>query len=514
MASRSLEEERKDVVPHHQIWTKRMQTMNPRPVSFRRMLVSSPPPSKALLSLQNQGLELPASPSSLSLPTVQHASARSTPSEMDKPLPLEPFDRQRRSSSIYSTDTTITNIIHMYGGYRDLEELSDLPSMPVIHQPQAYRDTVAPLLVKRLSLNRSPSPRPPTPPRPRPRASISSISLRSNVKKSAPSFVEFSRNLEDRRNELVSPFTPTNSDHHRQAAYDQLFPPSTQNSSPELPISVAHTPPLPDAMSVTISSIADSDLLPSPPDLRSTSPPSPIFDTHGQFLAPEGRHGSPFSSSESRQRYRSRHWSENWLEDDLRVVSPVSDASQLDDEKDPANHEKSRAMSSATADYPDVNPDSFQQKKSLRSSGRSSLQRGVNDLLRSLSISSRRTRNRTSGPRQRQLAIQPTPYQLYGDQIWSTKEPKKESRDEKAGHKRGKSMDLVTAYQSGQSQLVNVLEGAKRRLKRRSSHQRRGKLKQSIILVGPSQTMSTMNDKHGSERFVVPEGYRQSIRLE
>ncbi|KAK5052683.1 hypothetical protein LTR84_002549 [Exophiala bonariae] len=484
--------------------------MSSRPTSSRRLLVSSPPPSKALLSLQNQGLELPASPSSLSLLSAQHASARSTPSDMDKPLPLEPFDRQRRSSSVYSTDTTITNIIRMYGGYRDVDELPDLPSMPLIHQPQAYRDTVAPLLVKRLSLNRSPSPRPPTPPRPRPKASISSFSLRSNAKKTAPSFIEFSRNLEDRRNELVSPFTP-NTDHHRQAAYDQLFPPSTQNSSPELPISVSHTPPLPDAMSVTVSSIAESDLLPSPPNLRSTSPPSPIFDTPGQFSALPGRDDSPLSSS-SRQRYRSRHWSENWLEDELGVVSPVSGSSPVKDGKNSADYGRvCSASSSGSADHPDVNPESFGKKKSLRSSGRSSLQQGVNGLLRSLSISSRRTRDRTSEPRQRQLAIQPTPYQRYGDQIWKNKKAKKMTQHDEVGHNRGKSMDLVTAYQSGQSQFVSVLEGAKRKLRRKSSHKRRGKLKQSIILVGPNQAVGNMSDKYGSERFIVPEDDRRYI---
>lgn len=471
--------------------------MSSQPSSSRRMLVSSPPPSNALLSLQNQGLELSTSPSSLSILSAQHASARSTPSDMDKPLPLEPFDRQRRSSSVYSTDTTITNIIRMYGGYRDLDELPDLPPMTLIHQPQAYRDTVAPLLVKRLSLNRSPSPRPPTPPRPRPRASISSVSLRSNATKTAPSFLEFSRNLEDRRNELVSPFTP-NADHHRQAAYDQLFPPSTQNSSPELPISVSHTPPLPDAMSVTVSSIAESDLLPSPPDLRSSSPPSPILDAPGQFSALQGRHDSPFSSS-SRQKYRSRHWSENWLEDGLRIGSPVSDSSQLDDGKKPVGYDKARSASvSGPAGYSDVDSDSFRKKRSMRSSGHSSLQQGVSGLLRSLSISSRRTRGRTSEPRQQQLAIQPTPYQLYGEQIWNNKKPKKETRERKAGHGRGKSMDLVTAYQSGQSQFVSVLEGAKRRLRRKSSHKRRGKLKQSIMLVGP-HTGGNGNDKYGPE---------------
>jgi hypothetical protein len=489
--------------------------MNSRPGSSQRMLVSSPPPSKALLSLQNQGLELPASPSSCSLLSAKHASARSTPSDLDKPLPLEPFDSRRRSSSVYSTDTTITNIIRMYGDYRDLDEVADLPPVPLIHQPQAYRDTVAPLLVKRLSLSRSPSPRPPTPPRPRPRASVSSISLRSTVKKTAPSFAEFSRNLQDRRNELVSPLSSA-SDHLHQAAYDQLFPPSTQVSSVNLAIAVAQTPPLPDAMSVTISDVAESELLPSPPDLRNISPPSPILNTPGQLsVLQQARSLTPFSSSESRQGYRSRHWSENWLEDDLRVDSPISEPPQMEDREYLIEKEQADIIPPTASKNPGIDPESLERKRSQRNSKRSSLQQGVNDLLRSLSISSRRdsrrARARGSGPRERQLAIQATPYQLYGDQIWSTKKAKKKSRDDKASHTRGKSMDLVTAYQSGQSQFVNVLESAKQRLTRRTSQRRRRKLKQSIIVVGPSQTASAINDKYGHGRFVATEDNRQWI---
>lgn len=488
--------------------------MNSRPGSSQRVPVSSPPPSKALLTLQNQGLELPASPSPCSLLSSKHASARSTPSDLDKPLPLSPFERQRRSSSVYSTDTTITNIIRMYGGYRSLGELPDLSPVPKIHQPQAYRDTVAPLLVKRLSLSRSPSPCPPTPPRPRTRPSVSSISLRSSVKKNAPSFVEFSRNLQDRRKELVSPMSSA-SDHNHQAAYDQLFSPSAQVSSVELSIAVAQTPPLPDAMSVTISDVAESELLPSPPGLRNTSPPSPIFDTPGQFSALRGRSETPFSSSGSRQGYRSRHWSENWLEDDLRVDSPVSDSPHLEAREDSLEKEQARIMSAKAPIPPGIDPGPFEQKRSQRNSKRSSLQKGVNGLLRSLSISGRRDsgrgQDRWSGPWERQLAIQATPYQMYGDQIWSTKKTKKKSRDDKASHKRAKSMDLVTAYQSGQSQFVHVLEGAKQRLTRRTSQRRRRKLKQSITVVGPTQTASTINGKYGHGRFEAQEDDRPWI---
>ena len=473
--------------------------------------VKSPPPTKALLDLQKQGLELSTSWSSSSFLLAEHASARSTPSDLDKPLPLEPFDNKRRSSSVYSTDTTITNIIQLYGGYKELERLSDLSPMPLLHQPQAYRDTVAPLLIKRLSLSRSPSPRPPTPPRPRPKASVSSISLISTAhsvpagQKTAPSFMEFSRNLQDRRNELVSPIS-SSSDHHRQAAYDKLFPPSPQVSSVELSIAVTQTPPLPDAMSGTISDVAESELLPSPPALRTTSPPSSIYDSPRQYSALHPRSQTGFSSS-SRQAYRERHWSENWLEDDFRVESPVLDSSRrmsrksFRSRKSSADKEKERILSFAASKYPGMNPRISAGTRSQRRSKRVSLQQGVNGLLRTLSISSPRDgprgKHQDDEPRQRQLAIQPTPYQMYGDQIRSTKKNNR-SQDDRPSHKRNKSSDFVLAYQSGQSQFVNVLEGAKQKLTGKTSRRRRRKLKQSIIVVGPSRPGSIINHNEHS----------------
>ncbi|KEF59259.1 uncharacterized protein A1O9_04103 [Exophiala aquamarina CBS 119918] len=260
-------------------------------------------------------------------------------------------------------------------------------------------------------------------------------------------------------------------------------------------------------MSVTISDGAESALLPSPPDLKSMCPPSPIFDTPGQLSALQERGETPFSSSGSRREYRSRHWSENWLDDDLRVDSPVSDSSQLQARDNSLEKEQARIKSAEEYPCPCIDPNSIERKKSQRNNKRSSLQKGVNGLLRSLSISSRRDsgrgRGRWSRPQERQLAIQATPYQMYSDQIWSTKKTKKKSRDDKASHKRGKSMDLVTAYQSGQSQFVNVLEGAKQRLTRRTSQRRRRKLKQSITVVGLAQTATTANGKygHGQGRF-------------
>ena len=296
--------------------------MNTYSGSSARMRLTSPPPSRALLELQRQGLELPVSPrrnSHLSAPS--RASGRSTPSDLDKPLPLEPFETKRRSSSVYSTDTTITNILRMYGEYRDLD---DIPPLPALHQPQAYRDTVAPLLVKRLSLCSSPSPQPM--PRDAPREAMSISSLRSAAShpyavpnnKTAPSFAEFSRQLQQRRNELVSPFSASSIDLHHQAAYDHLAPPSPQVSSIEQSISICHTPPLPDAMSVTISDVEGSDLLPPPLGMSSSSLPSPPYDDWekpAEFNPARHRDQLEY---QLQQHGHSKRWSQDWLEDDYR----------------------------------------------------------------------------------------------------------------------------------------------------------------------------------------------------
>lgn len=69
---------------------------------------------------------------------------------------------------------------------------------------------------------------------------------------------------------------------------------------------------------------------------------------------------------------------------------------------------------------------------------------------------------------------------------------KKKQKEGQRVHSWGKSADLITAYQSGQSQFVGVIEGARRKLIGKSSQKRRRQLKQSIILVGPTQTNNVL----------------------
>ena len=477
--------------------------MNSRPGSSLGMRLTSPPPSKALLDLQKQGLELALSSSPNRLQVApSRASGRSTPSDLDKPLPLEPFEaKKRRSSSVYSFDrgsqystdtTTITNILRLYSDYR---ELDDVPPMPVLHQPQAYRDTVAPLLVKRLGLSQSPSPQPLL--KDMPREAISSPSLRSVAAAShatpttKPSFTEFSRQLQMRRDQLVSPLSDS-SDLHRQAAYDQLAPPSPQVSSVELSISVSQTPPLPDAMSVSISDAGDSGFLPSPLEMSNSSLPHTDWEQPVEF--------DPARHQDQQQLFgHSKSWSQNWLKND-GFVTKSPDASPVEN---PIGSplplkERERVISYAEAKYPGMKRSSSGPKKGHNSSARSSVQQGVGNLLRSLSRKSAVDNFPSEWPigPQRQLAIPKTPYQVYGPQIFDDgfhkkqrNQAEKEAQEAQLRRRRTKSISLASAYQNGQTGLVNAV----RKLTRKSSQKRQRKLKDSIIVLGPSETKKTVN---------------------
>ncbi|KAJ9609831.1 hypothetical protein H2200_006160 [Cladophialophora chaetospira] len=499
--------------------------MNSRPGSSLRARLTSPPPSRALLELQKQGLELSISPPSNTLQVTPHPeSGRSSASDLDKPLPLEPFQGRRRPSSeysvdrgsVYSTDTTITNILRMYGEYRDLDDIMDIP---VLHQPQAYRDTVAPLLIRRLSLSQNSSQHAL---KDAPREAISNPSLRSSAalyqipsNKTAPSFTEFSRQLQERRDQLVSPLSVSS---HRQAAYDQLAPPSPQVSSVELSISVSQTPPLPDAMSVTISDLDESDLLPPPLGMSSSSLPSPPYDDWERPAEFNPAHHAGPGQSPSQHNHQKGSWPENWLEDGFTSQSPESSPTngRVRESFQPSGpipqEERERVISYAEAKYPGMKRNSSEKKKSRNSSARSSMQQGVGNLLRSLSRK-RATGNRdwpdndAKPQRERQLAIPATPYQVYGAEVFSGKLHKKQQKEaekqaqqereaQRARRQRGKSISLASAYQNGQNGLVAGL----RKLTGKGSQKRQRKLKNSIIVVGPTQPTSTVDD---TRRFTI-----------
>jgi len=486
----------------------------------------SPAPSEALLTMQARGLELFEPPSSSSQHLAAYdSSIRSTPSDLDKPLPLEPFERQkRRTSSTYSCDTTITNILELYSRRED----SPPPPMPMLHQPQAYRDTVATLL---LSFNSSPV-SPPSSKSPREMPSIPSLRLTPEPphplfavdNRSAPSFLEFSRKLQDRRNELVSPMSQ-DSDFHRQMAYDKLAPPSPQ-LTPDLRQQVAFHEPhhLPGPMSGTITDVVDADMIPEPLDLNRTS---------RVVLEPqEAARKAQNERFEQMLDHTARRFSHDSRSTDSFVAydNPADAVKALIREKlrkKKATKEKPKIMSFAEQKYPGVgSPDTPGRKYSWKSDRRSSIQQGVSHLFRALSISSPTSSPTQAalaapGQRQKQLAIQASPYQKYGMAAYSP-EMKRKRKEERArqrqkqlsrkGTVRGtirrppyesiresvvpessvaprtsrnsvisRPESVVNAIHNGQTQWMGAFRGM------RPAERRRKRLKESIKLVGPAK---------------------------
>ena len=371
-----------------------------------------------------------------------------------------------------------------------------MPSLPVLHQPQAYRDTVAPLLIKRLSLNGSTSPL--SIPKNTPAEAVSNSSLRSATaekltvpnNKAAPSFMEFHRQLQQRRDQLVSPFSAASSDQHRQAAYDQLAPPSPQVSSVELSISVSQTPPLPDAMSVPISDVNDSIFLVCPLGMSSSSLPHSDWEKPAEF--------DPAQCDAQPQENQRKAWSRSWLSDRFVDQSPVA---SLEDERSNSPlplEEIERVLSYAEGKPPGMKRNNSDRKKARNSIARSSAQQGVGNLLRSISRRSAgkgRESPESSPPRERQLAIPATPYQVFGPAVFDGKLQKKQQKEaekqarlaqesHRARLQRSKSLSLANAYSNGQAGLVNAV----RKLTRKSSGKRQKRLKDSIVVVGPSET--------------------------
>jgi hypothetical protein len=527
------------------------------PKSPRRPPVS-PPPSSSLLKLQQLGLELGPSRSSLSLHAPSYnSSIRTTPSDLDKPLPLEPPEIDRRASSVYSVSTTISNIISLYNGH-DAEEAA--LSSP--QRAQAYRDTLAPLMAARYSGGESPPPLPlvirkssgaesPPPladhlavdssiyPRTRSPSILPSPSIYQDVtppmspnitevpalpfapegtttfppdmpqqaavspdvrpqrsppispaeSKNAPSFSEFTRNLSQKRGDLVSPLSSEDTEsYHRHLALAALAPPTPRESPNMHPVafdtSDSH---LTGPMSGTISHVIANDMIPPPLDLsrasRSVSPPGAAQHAQSdgdensfeEFLQVQARKNSSIVSS-----------TDKFVHYQPSIV-PGPDQEMLTSQQF-TEDEKHRIMSYASEKYPGMNI--TPQQKPKRSSTISSMStRATGVIMRAMSVrksvvSSATTNTaetaRTSDwtPPRKNLAIQPTCYQLYGEASWEKDDKKKRRRDKRSSRESNKTDD---------GEKMGFFEVAKHKLTRTASEKRREKLKNKIKLVGPTE---------------------------
>lgn len=466
---------------------------------------TSPPLSESVLKLQRLGLELGASGSQSSLRIPSYTtSACTTPSDLDKPLPLEPPELRRRTSSVYSNETTISDIINLYGGLVDEDDYE----LPQFHNPQAYRDTVAPLMARRMSLTHS-TWLPPIVPH-QLRTSVSSPVMRGPVlspdiytpdSRTAPSFVEFSRNLREKKTEMVSPASFESYKLHRQDALEKLAPPSPQDSSEALPVAFESPQSfLPGPMSGTITDVVTPDLVPVPLDLSRTS----------QVLR------SPQEAARRAQREQLESLPQHFQQPDTNQSwSKIMD--KLNKRRSTEEREKQRVLNYASEKYPGMR--GSQRKGSGLSSNGSMTQRASN-IIQALSGTGLRSdkdpTSDTTPRRQKRLAVKNTPYQEYGPDVFlpPEKREKKKRREErklereakeekKKGHRRNtssasKGSGYSSAYYSGQSQIVGVIAGAKQRLSRSASEKRREKLKNSIVMMGPTKVSREKNSFEGA----------------
>lgn len=228
----------------HQVTVPKAFTMLPSrsstPRPRRRPII--PQPSASQIAMQSKGLELTLNSRKSSPANPTHSTERShvrTIVAIDAP-PTSPVVQQvERTSSVYSTEsahssdsveTTISQIVEMY---TDL--ISKIPRFETsevnILQPKAYRDTVAPLLQRRFSMERQepyemslPSTNTVLP---------ANKSLGAPLKtphRKVPGFQEFSQNLKDRRAEMVSPLSAASSEYAQMSAIDDISEPSPATS--------------------------------------------------------------------------------------------------------------------------------------------------------------------------------------------------------------------------------------------------------------------------------------------
>ena len=445
---------------------------------------------------------------------------------------------RKRTSSVYSVETTISNIIDLYNAPRD----EDVPPMPGAHHASSYRDTLATLMNRRMSWEEEPPPLPVLPKMPlhikmsapggpfKPGGQgISPVVSSATESKTAPSFVEFSQNLQKKRDEMVSPFSTSSLDNHRQAALDALAPTSPGGaSSPDMSpcdgTAFQHSNAfLPGPSSGTITEVVTPELVPAPLDLNRTSV---VLESHEAARKAQAEHlglsdDDELDLSTPYPDYEDERWSSDSAT--YKSIGEVSQHKVKETIQTPFfDKEDQRIMSYAAEKYPAMKRSSG-HKSSWRSSG-SSLTQEASDIVQRMSLTSRKNSDKSryspSGdqPYERQRAIPPTPYQLYGPAIW--KGSKKKNKDRKGQlslqHQNGSAFDGqdypktmqrartmpepddLDQVDHGQSQISSAFQ----RLTKSYSQRRREKLKNSIVLVGPTKLSKERNAIPTPKRWV------------
>jgi len=419
-------------------------------------------------------------------------------SNKDKPLPEPP----RVCSSVYSADSDYSILVDTYSNHSYEEE----PAVPLMIQPIAYKDTISALLRRRLDDPPSPKSVPsamsvgtlasqtwPHPGHATPESpAMSAISAPSAAdSRSAPSFREFSRNLQNKRIKALE-----------MPVYSTPSPQVSPNFRTASCESARWSPDISPGTSETV----DRSLLPSPltigrnRDTMMEGRPK----TSGIFVEPEEERSlSRFSSSDD------SYVTHTGVTQSVRAYV----RHKLQKKRDNGKKERKLVMSAASAKYPAMLTAKEHDRKLSSASRKTSIQQGISsvyDKISKLSFSGSSGHSKTEREhprgRKKQLAIPTSDYQKYGAAVWEA--PKREKREKKpkrssapartkqSGQSRRQGgisaspAEVVGAFRSGRRQIIHALDDQKHKLKRSDSEKRREALRQSIKLVGPADHVS------------------------
>ena len=509
-----------------------------------RSALRPPPPRSPSRSLA--GMERVIPPGS---PSPQK-SPLSPAVDTDKPLPLRPLV-SRRSSSVYSADSGYTKIIDLYTNWTvDAEPSAVEASAQIALQHTAYRQALSGLLARRFTASSSPISPLTIPNFTKHTVSIPSLRLTSEDSsatsavdsKAAPSFVEFSRSLQAKRSDMVSPLSSLASPHYGMVSHDTFWRPSLR-SSPEIRAVTCEYEReyLPGEVSPRITDVASSQALPPPLQLARSSGSSK-YQGLRMFTADRGSEMG-LSDQGSSSKFSSMSSSDSsfvvytGVRESIRAII----RHKIGKKKEPAQKGKERADSVPSIEQEVLTSESplqLERKFSWVSSRRSSLQQGVTNLLRSLSLTKPPSPTNQTPPtsrvRQKQLAIPLTPYQKYGTAVWHDPQRKKRrqaraTRAQKSAAPWGgirrlptqnrprnppqRSSEMLTAFQSGTGQILSALDETKHKIGRTNSEKRREGSKKSVTHQGPGEERETRHRLIRSSSERRRERLKKSIAL-
>lgn len=447
---------------------------------------------------------LPVGDGNQQVPARTRSSSRSPFSptvNRDKPLP----ERPGRSSSVYSADRGHTGIVDSCSDHSQ----DEAPPVPLTIQPTDYPETISALLRRRLDDPPSPTSVPSrmsittqashayshshqVSPESPARSAVSAPSVADS--RNAPSFKEFSRNLQNKRVQAIEADSPPLPSPHTSIHFRAVSYESTRRAR---------------SVSPKTTDTVDPSLVPAPLSIHKCR----------DDLTEGGSNTDSKSTPEEEERSASR-FSKTSSDDSYVIYTGLRESvrayvrHKMRKKRGNSNKERERVMSVASAKYPGMLTAKGYDRKHSSGSQRVSVQQGIASAygkISKLSTSTSSGQSTESGKqprgRQKQLAIPTSAYQKYGVAVWERpKRPKKTKRastapmtlvkkDNDGRVKRKPSMstnsaEVVGAFQSGRSRIIHALDDTKLKMKRSHSEKKREALKQSIRLVGQADQVS------------------------